>query len=150
MLGAVDRAPQPPFERVAGAAPFVRDAEDPTAALIGCVLLLGGAGVILASLLFDDDTIRGAGLPAIGGILLILTAYFTARNLRQTARASFLDRMMRAAELIANGDRVARTAGLQALNRLADEARQLRRDDDLAAVEAVRAAAREPGAGPTS
>jgi hypothetical protein len=74
-----------------------------------------------------------------------LTAYFTARNLRQTARASFLDRMMRAAELIEKGDRVGRTAGLQALDRLADEARQLRRGDDLAAVDAVRDAAAEPG-----
>ncbi|HWX95219.1 MAG TPA: hypothetical protein VNZ01_00085 [Solirubrobacteraceae bacterium] len=117
-----------------------RDAEDRTVAAVAWAIGLAGLliGIIAAAL--HDGAVVDYGLKGLGGVLLLLTAYFTARSLRQAALAGFLERFMRASELLAEHDPVRQGAGLQALFRLHDYAR------DHAEKEAIVTVVREFGA----
>jgi hypothetical protein len=81
---------------------------------------LAGAAAVIAGVAIwqGDKQVIDYGVKGLGGVLLLLTAYFTARNLRQSARAAFLDRLMQAAQLLASQNEVQRTAGMHALQRL--------------------------------
>ena len=71
----------------------LQGAEDPTVAVLVWLMLFAGAGVFVWSIVDHNDKIRDAGLAALGGILLLLTAYFTARNLQINARAAFTEQL---------------------------------------------------------
>jgi hypothetical protein len=96
----------------------LKNAEDPTVAKVVWAIVLVGAFVGAAAAIGHSPEAADYGLKALGGVLVLMTAYFTARNLRQTARAAFLERLMRAAELLADQDRVKQAAGVHALDRL--------------------------------
>jgi hypothetical protein len=100
-----------------------RQAEDPTVAAVVWAIGLAGIVVGITAAEVHDRAVADYGLKGLGGVLLLLTAYFTARNLRQAARTSFLERFMRASELLAEEDPVKRHAGLETLLRLHDHAR---------------------------
>jgi hypothetical protein len=116
----------------------LRGAEDPTVALLTWVMFLVGAGVFVWSIVDGNDKIRDAGLAALGGILLLLTAYFTARNLQINARTAFNDHLMRASELLSQSDPVKQAAAREILHRMK---RRTRSKVDQGAMDAVLGAA---------
>jgi hypothetical protein len=97
-------------------------------------MLLVGAGVFAWSILEGNDKIRDGGLAALGGIVLLLTAYFTARNLQINARTAFNDQLMRASELLSQSDPVKQAAAREILERMRQRTQSTR---DRAAIDAV-------------
>jgi hypothetical protein len=113
--------------------PRLSEAEDSTVAVLVWAIGVAGA-VIIAIDVFGHAEVRKIGLPALGGILLLLSAYFTARSLLYNSRASFIESFMRASELYSSSDVVRMTAGKAALQRLYEQAKA---DEDRLAVERV-------------
>ena len=153
VIGGSDDTRYPGFTAIVGLLLFcalgarICKAEDLTVALLLWVLFFAAAEVITVSLVADSDEVRDVGLTAIGGVLLLLGAYFTARNLRQTARSSFLDRLMHASELLsAIDDPVKQTAGRVTLERLSSLAAHAGDKEEEAAAKAVLAQAPTPRA----
>jgi hypothetical protein len=113
---------------------WLRDAEDPTVAAVVWAIGLAGVLIGLSAAELHDRAVADYGLKALGGVLVLLTAYFTARSLRQAARTGFLERLMRASELLAERDAVKQRAGQETLYRLLDYAQDTA---DKKAVETV-------------
>jgi hypothetical protein len=116
----------------------LRGAEDPTVALLIWALFVVGAGVFAWSIIDGNDKIRDGGLAGLGGILLLLTAYFTARNLQLNARSAFNDHLMRASELLSQPDPIKQAAAYEILRRMK---RRTRSKTDQATIDAVLSAA---------
>jgi hypothetical protein len=99
--------------------PRTASAADPTVATLLWALVGCAVAILIASILLEEKEIREIGLAAIAGVVLLLGAYFTARNLRQTSHSSFVSNLLQAAELFADPNPVKREAGRQALDYLA-------------------------------
>jgi len=120
--------------------PRIRTADDPIAALLLWTLIFAALALVALRIGTHDEAYIDDGAKAIGGVLLLLTAYFTARNLRQNADSAFEERLMRGAELLASSNPIEQTAGRRVLERL--KARPRLAKADGAAIEAVLDAAR--------
>jgi hypothetical protein len=116
----------------------LRGAEDPTVAILIWVMALAGAGVFAWSIVGNDTDIRDAGLAALGGVLFLLTAYFTARNLQINARTAFNEQLMRASEFLCDGDPVKQVAARKTLERMRERTRS---KGDQATIDAILGAA---------
>jgi hypothetical protein len=116
----------------------VRQAEDPTVAVLLLTLLMVAVGLLAWSIAAHDKDIREGGLAVLGGALLMLTVYFTARNLQISARSAFEERLLQASEFLSDGDPVKRVAGEKALLHMRQRARKA---SDQEAIDAVLTAA---------
>jgi hypothetical protein len=124
------------------ARPRIRTADDPTAALLLWTLVFVALALVALRIATNDEAYIDDGAKGIGAVLVLLTAYFTARNLRQNADGGFEERLMRGAELLASSNPVEQTAGRRVLERL--KARPRLAKADIAAIEAVLEAGRPP------
>jgi hypothetical protein len=109
--------------------PRTASAADPTVATLLWALVGCAVAILIASILFEEKEIREIGLAAIAGVVLLLGAYFTARNLRQTSHSAFVSNLIEAAELFADPDPVKHEAGRQALEYLAAQLPSGNNDD---------------------
>jgi hypothetical protein len=116
-------------------------AEDRTVATIVLSMLAAGIVLFVVSLVEDNDKIRELGLAGLGGILLLLTAYFTARNLQISAKSTFNEQLMRASELLSDDNPIKQAAGRETLRRMK---RWARKEEDKATIDAVLAHRPDP------
>ena len=98
------------------------------------LMFVAGVGVFAWSIIEHSDEIRTGGLAALGGILLLLTAYFTARNLQISASTAFNEQLMRASELLCERDPVKQMAARKTLLRMK---RRIRARADEEAIDAI-------------
>jgi len=120
----------------------LRGAEDPTVAALILAMLFLGAGVVVLSILEHNDKIRDGGLAVLGGTLLLLTTYFTARNLQINARTAFNEQLMRASEFLCEPNPVKQAAARATLQRMRDRTRS-KTDQDT--IDGILNAAGPPG-----
>lgn len=122
--------------------PQLRGAEDPTVATLIWLMLFVGACIFALSIVNHDDKIRDAGLTALGGILFLLTAYFTARNLQINERKVFNEQLMRASELLCESERAKQAVAEATLTRMRARAHD---KADQEVIDAVLNAGGSPG-----
>ena len=94
----------------------IRDAQDPTVA--GVLWIIVVAGLVAIGLAIRTDFALKDGLPVLGGLLVLLTAYFAARTLRG-------NEFSQAVQMLATKASAVQVAGVL---RLAELGRSARRD----------------------
>jgi len=109
-------------------------AEDPVVAGLMWGIVLAGAIIFAISIADDSKGTRDVGLAALGGIVLLLTAYFTARTLQINGRRAFNEQLMKTAELLEENNPVRRAAASEVLRRMEEKARKR---SDREAIQAV-------------